>query len=588
MEKSMIRYFPYIYTDELFFSWIARFLERMNFPIRGNVIRDLFGYTSYKAVIDFPSHLEHFLHQLSIECTHLSTDELIDWHTLLPFFAPFLPSERLKKLRKDMQGNNGLAARLRSGIMASRIPLLRELQICPKCSNSDRNKYGETYWHRSHQIPGVKVCYEHEIPLSRIKNDYFEDKFVTAEHALKQSKWSDVTILKCETHVMNTIAKDVHWLLEHPEIEAGADFVYKQYKDLLAEKGFMKKYGRKVFTNKLIKAFNNYYPSKVLTDLNCDLNDHVEKNWLVRLVQTPGNATQHPLYHLLLMRFLSQSPTEFFREKEKVEPFGKGPWPCLNPASDHFYSKVIDNCRIHLSRQNHPIGVFSCKKCGFIYSQSGKDGDTRNIAYRRRIIQFGEVWEESLIRYWRNRKNTFTAISNRLGIKEKSLLKQIKRLGLDKCRRPPLKIKTSIQQPNINILKVNLYRKKWMKCIFHAHTKSITELQNKGMKIYRWLIRHDKAWLMTHPRRQRKYFIQKGIVDWHKRDLQLSKRIRETVACIKNSSMVNKRLTPTEIFDQMGVSRSKLASMRLGKLPITKRVLLRVTNSTTPDISRCN
>jgi hypothetical protein len=480
MQKSMIRYFPSIYTDELFFSWIARFLEQMKFPIRGNVIRDLFGYTSYKAVIDFPSHLEHLVHQLSIECTHLSVDELIDWHTLLPLFAPFLPSERLKKLRKDMQGNNGLAARLRSGIMASRIPLLRELQICSKCTNSDRNKYGETYWHRSHQIPGVKVCYEHKIPLAKLKNDFYEDKFVTAEHCLKQSKWSDVPILKCETHELITIAEDVHWLLEHPEIEAGADFVYKQYKDLLAEKGFMKKYGRKVFTNKLKKAFYEYYPSKVLTKLNCDLDDYVEKNWLVRLVQMPRNATQHPLYHLLLMRFLGKSPAEFFKEKSK------------------------------------------------------------------------------------------------LGTKEKYLLDQAKYLDLDnRIRYSP---------NNKNITEVKIFRSKWMKCIAQAHTSSIIKLQKKGMKIYRWLLRHDKAWLLIHPRRQRKYFVQRGIVDWHKRDLQLSKKIIETVARKLSSSRLNKRLTPTEIFTQMGESRSKLASMREGKLPITRRVLLKVTSSSITDI----
>ena len=44
------------------------------------------------------------------------------------------------------------------------IPLLNEsryIRYCPECAKADREKYGETYWHREHQIPRIRVCPKH-------------------------------------------------------------------------------------------------------------------------------------------------------------------------------------------------------------------------------------------------------------------------------------------------------------------------------------------------------------------------------------------------------------------------------------------
>ena len=35
------------------------------------------------------------------------------------------------------------------------------LRYCPICARKDREKYGETYWHRRHQIRGLNVCSQH-------------------------------------------------------------------------------------------------------------------------------------------------------------------------------------------------------------------------------------------------------------------------------------------------------------------------------------------------------------------------------------------------------------------------------------------
>ena len=39
------------------------------------------------------------------------------------------------------------------------------MRYCPLCVNADREKYGETYWHRSHQIRNVNICPKHKCHL---------------------------------------------------------------------------------------------------------------------------------------------------------------------------------------------------------------------------------------------------------------------------------------------------------------------------------------------------------------------------------------------------------------------------------------
>src|SRR5258707_529671 len=58
------------------------------------------------------------------------------------------------------------------------------LRRCPDCVKSDRQQYGEAYWHRLHQVPGVRICPIHDcvledsaVPAHKLTS------FITAEAA---------------------------------------------------------------------------------------------------------------------------------------------------------------------------------------------------------------------------------------------------------------------------------------------------------------------------------------------------------------------------------------------------------------------
>lgn len=98
----MIAYFPELYPDELLYSSIARLCNRLGFLTHRLVLKDLFCATNVSALIDLPRNINHLFSELPLH-GRLASDELIDNHTLLPFYSPFVTSKRLKEVRMLMK-----------------------------------------------------------------------------------------------------------------------------------------------------------------------------------------------------------------------------------------------------------------------------------------------------------------------------------------------------------------------------------------------------------------------------------------------------------------------------------------------------
>jgi hypothetical protein len=154
MAGNSIAGFPAPYEEELFYSTCARFAKIVDYPSGRMVVQQLFGTTNATAITDLPSYLAHFVGHLTSGYLY-TVNRIISEQTLMPFYIPFLPPERVNALRYDMAAGTGMGIHMRAGIMASRIRQPEHLRLCPECVVADRNRYGECYWHRVHQVPGV-------------------------------------------------------------------------------------------------------------------------------------------------------------------------------------------------------------------------------------------------------------------------------------------------------------------------------------------------------------------------------------------------------------------------------------------------
>src|SRR5688572_26648456 len=161
----MIGYFPEPYPGELFYSVCARFAARTGIPTAAGTMQALFGRRHAVAIADLPHNLDSFVRNLP-PGHFLSTDRIIDEHTLFPFYAPFLDIEQSERLRANLHAASYGADHLRSGICAGRIRPPTFFRSCPECDAENLRTVGETYWHRLFQITGVEVCPKHRVFLA--------------------------------------------------------------------------------------------------------------------------------------------------------------------------------------------------------------------------------------------------------------------------------------------------------------------------------------------------------------------------------------------------------------------------------------
>ena len=157
----MINYLPTIYPDELVYSWFSRYFIHSGCFTNNMALSDLLQKRCHNPSKEFIGHLNKNAVKKIEEI--ISMDRLVLEHTMYPQYARFIPLEEKKKaiyhLGYDFCDPHFLFAIL------PRTQNDLNLKYCPLCVQEDRQRYGETYWHRKHQIRNMKICYKHKCML---------------------------------------------------------------------------------------------------------------------------------------------------------------------------------------------------------------------------------------------------------------------------------------------------------------------------------------------------------------------------------------------------------------------------------------
>lgn len=394
----MLAYFPDPYPDELFYSICARFQDRVRYPSQRATVEDLFQTKNAIAIFDFPSRLNRIVAALPLKSGY-TVDYFINNHTLLPFYSPFLPPERNQLIREEMDGDNGAKIHTRLGIVAGYVEMPSHLRFCPLCVEDDKKLFGECYWHRLYQVPGVEVCPTHAVFLEKsdvlTHNRRRTYEFLAAEQAIKMVLPRPIDPLEPVHKILFNIARDIKWLLNDCYFVPGLEDLYQKYLSLVKKSPELVTYTGRIRVQELLRLLKNHYPAKVLELFHCPLDEQIRDNWLAQLVRFPRRV-HHPLRHLLLIQFLGYSAQEFFELQEANKSFGDAPWPCLNPVCQYFQQFRIKECQITYNQDNHKLtGIFSCT-CGFVYCRTTPEQSLEARFQLSRIKAYGSVWEESL------------------------------------------------------------------------------------------------------------------------------------------------------------------------------------------------
>jgi hypothetical protein len=448
----VIPHFPDPYPGEAFFSVYARFCERLGLSDNSRTSRFLFG-KSCRVSIQLPHGFDQVVENLPLGHSH-TADQLIDNNTVLPLFAPFLESRRYQNARSVMRGNYGGTARLMLGASGTRAP--NRLKHCSVCDAENRDRFGETFWARLHQITGVKVC-----PVHRC---YLEDTSIT-----RVSK-GNLRVLSAESVCRNTtphyldesdpeqvvqfcIARDAAWLLDVNRLRPGPEALSKSYLFCATKQGFAS--GGRFRQQDLYSAFIRHYSRELLRLLDLEIVEGKE-SWLRRFFPVSGKI-QYPIRHLIVMHFFGFAVADFFDQlpEEEVQTksavqsqigdfvdapspgsgvFGVAPWPCRNPVSDCRGKLLIMECTERVSRNydrskdRKLIGDFVCPQCGCAYSRFAPQKDTSKRLFW--IRDYGHAWIAELRKVWANRRYSVVQAASHLGVTVRVVRIQAFRCGL--------------------------------------------------------------------------------------------------------------------------------------------------------------
>ena len=157
----MIVYLPSIYPDELVYSWFCRYYVHSGCFSHKEALQELYCKKSDYLNKEFIGNLNHRAMEKINEIYPM--DELVLNHTMYPQYARFIPLEQKKEALYHLGYEPCDVHHL--FCVLPRNEGEQYLKFCPMCVNDDRETYGETYWHRKHQIRNMSICTEHKCRL---------------------------------------------------------------------------------------------------------------------------------------------------------------------------------------------------------------------------------------------------------------------------------------------------------------------------------------------------------------------------------------------------------------------------------------
>ena len=163
MISSNIQFFIEPYPDELLYSIIARWHMRSGNGSASATRRQLFGS---KSILSSSFYSNNNIYKIASKLPKdiIDVKQIILDSTLFKFHYRFYDkTEKEIFLEKFIAGNSSNHGAKMKGKAKKQKEYT--IKFCPLCKKMELKTYGESYWHTSHQIPGITICPVHKVRL---------------------------------------------------------------------------------------------------------------------------------------------------------------------------------------------------------------------------------------------------------------------------------------------------------------------------------------------------------------------------------------------------------------------------------------
>lgn len=246
----MIAVFREPYPDELLYSSLARYLVYSGHSTFKLCCEDLYLSKTRPDIEYLNKMTPDLLSQLD------DVEQIILHHTMFPSLR-FIPSVKRQQAHQLLLQQDN-----RYQDFVFKPKERRVLRYCPMCAAEDRQRYGETYWHRIPQIHGLTVCPMHHILLKESNIPIYSKESGSLLPAEVYVPSADV-IQRCDRDSDNKLADLVAEVftgqVQFDEILIG-DYLRHQAKPYLSPSG------KSIRSKRLFQDFQDMFPGSTITE----------------------------------------------------------------------------------------------------------------------------------------------------------------------------------------------------------------------------------------------------------------------------------------------------------------------------------
>ncbi|MCB1484162.1 MAG: hypothetical protein KDJ17_04640 [Hyphomicrobiaceae bacterium] len=341
-----------LYDDEIFYSGVARLQKRL--PIGRIELQSIFGFGKFASFLFLPPQIGQSGAEFFLK-PHVR--RLRERHCTSPFYA-------------TTHGVTGANFAKLHGSSALRMG--QRMQLCATCSEHDIKTIGETYWRRSHQLPGASVCWKHNTRLIGSKFSVSPSRNFSLHDAT--DFWAAAS-----SQAEDPNESRAEWLLAAELRNLLLGHYRGNFRTRVLQAGYERKAGTPDFES-LEADITAFFGADFLLQIGAGVTPGAQGNW-TRLLSSPKNRrTLHSTYHALFEAFLrSQAPSQAV--------YANGPWRCplpLDHGTDRYPVKTLNQRR----ERGALVAAANCS-CGTAFSTRGGQTDREAPLRISRISKIG-------------------------------------------------------------------------------------------------------------------------------------------------------------------------------------------------------
>lgn len=431
------------------------------------------------AVRNLPTRLGQFAIRTG-SMWHGGVDEILETHTVWPVYRPFLTAYAASCAYQRIVAGPAGSLQLTLGDAASRLRLQRPLQACPDCITEDTIRWGITYLHTDHQLPGVGACFVHNASLVnvRILDRSHQGAFKVASH----THLRHVSPGEAEFARLSATLRAAHAPRLTPSLLAFAYSERLRGLDLLTSKGYVR-------CGALAGAVFERYPEAMLGRLG--ISRKAVEGWMPVMLHRLQRG-HHPVKHLLYIGTLFGNIESFLEALPQRElPFSSP--KTLAPRRD-IGSEVAEQLRqgqISMRAIGRRLGI-SANSCITHAKRQGVRVEARpkwiHLTVLRRIERKAATGTPIPTICKAEHVSMSTVYR---AIESNPSVGAARRAALERLRR-------------------GRCREQWQKALRRAASRP-TVARRRAPAVYAWLYRHDKEWLKNNTSRRRQSAIPSNV-----------------------------------------------------------------------------